>query len=78
MGNLKSEGRSPTLSRHKRSIPVGVVLGLIFETLAELAFVGGGLRVHEKHPRAAGAILAVVLALVAGILVWAFWLAPTN
>ena len=57
---------------------MGVVLGLIFETLAELAFVGGGLRVHEKHPRAAGAILAVVLALVAGILVWAFWLAPTN
>lgn len=57
-------------------IPVGVVFGVIFETLAEMAFVGAGLRFHEKHPRAADVALALVLALVAGILIWAFWLAP--
>jgi hypothetical protein len=55
---------------------LGVVLGWIFETLADLVFVGAGMTFHEKYPRLSWTILAVLLTLMAGLLVWAFWLAP--
>ena len=55
---------------------MGVVLGWIFETLAELAFVEAWLTFHEKHPRLTWTILGIILALFAALLVWTFWPVP--
>ena len=55
---------------------MGIVFGWIIEAILNLAFVGFMLKFHEKHPRLADLILAVLVVLMAGILVWAFWLAP--
>lgn len=52
---------------------MGVVLGWIFETLAELAFVEAWLTFHEKYPRLTWTILGILLALFAALMVWAFW-----
>ena len=60
----------------REELNVGIVLGWIFEALVELAIVGFWLDFHEKHPRLANFILAILFTLVAGLLVWAFWIAP--
>ena len=55
---------------------MGVVLGWIFETIADVLFVGAWLAFHEKYPRPAWTILAILLTLMVALLVWAFWPVP--